>query len=105
METIVAVIGIFGLGVAVVLYDSFSWGFVLAKCWVWFIMPVFVAAPALTIYQAAGLMLVASLFGSKRGSYNETIDGVVVEAKPNYGFIILVPWITLGIAACLHLFI
>lgn len=53
---------IVGLIVVLFLYDTLAWGLVLFKFWGWFVLPVFVALPALSFVQALGLMFVIGLF-------------------------------------------
>lgn len=48
-----------------IIYSSFSWGFVLFKFWYWFLLPVFTTLPSVDFYQAVGLMFFISLLKTK----------------------------------------
>lgn len=72
-----------------IVYNSFSWGFVLFKFWGWFIVPVFTTLPLITFWQAVGLMFVVALFHGKHltpKEYDKTNAAVTV---------LLGPWLTL----------
>jgi len=78
----------------VFIYETLTWGLVLFKFWGWFVLPVFVALPALTFVQALGLMFVIGLF-----KLNYTGEGIKDEFKKNEWnsviTLIVFPWITL----------
>ena len=78
----------------VFVYDTLAWGLILYKFWGWFVLPVFVTAPALTFIQALGLMFVVGLFKS-----HFTGENLKDEYKKNtWGSsvtILLYPWVAL----------
>lgn len=82
---ILAIALIFGL----VIYSSISWGFVLMKFWVWFVLPVFPLLPVLTFWQAVGLMFIFGLFGKSQISPKEKDNTSV------WTTLLLGPWLTL----------
>lgn len=55
--------------VVLFLYDTLAWGLVLFKFWGWFVLPVFVALPALSFVEALGLMFVIGLFKSSNTQF------------------------------------
>jgi hypothetical protein len=76
---------------AVFIYDTVMWGWVLLQFWGWFVLPVFPELPALDFGQAVGLMLVIGLFKSVSGQVIKS------EYKESWGswLILALPWITL----------
>lgn len=82
---------IVGLIVVLFLYDALAWGLVLFKFWGWFVLPVFVALPALTFVEALGLMFVIGLFK------NHSSQIIKKQYRMEYtGWIMWVmPWATL----------
>ena len=60
--TVLTIIGIVFLIFGLMVYDAFSWGFVCFKFWYWFILPIFVTLPVLSLYSCIGLMFFISLF-------------------------------------------
>jgi len=75
------------------LYNAFAWGLVLFKFWAWFMLPVFVALPALTFVQALGLMFVIGLFK------NHNVQTIKKEYLDNTlsNVYLFMPWVTLGL--------
>jgi hypothetical protein len=67
------------LGVAfaalMVLFFAFFDGFAVVLLWGWFVTPVFRAAPALGIWQAAGLSLLAGFVTAQYNPQPEGPDG------------------------------
>ncbi len=88
-----AIIIVVAIILGMFLYDTLSWGLVLFKFWGWFVLPVFVALPALTFVQAIGLMFVIGLFKKQNSQIikNEYKDEMF---KNIY---LYMPWITLGL--------
>lgn len=82
---IIAIVLIFGLAI----YSSVSWGFVLMKFWVWFVLPVFPLLPVLPFWQAVGLMFVFGLFGKNVSHPKET------DTTAQWTALLLEPWLTL----------
>ena len=75
------------------LYDTLSWGLVLFKFWGWFVLPVFVAMPALTFVQAIGLMFVIGLFKN----HKTQILKEQYKDKRFSNLYLYMPWITLAL--------
>lgn len=92
------------LVMGVVLYFSFSWGFVLYKFWYWFLMDVFPDLPEITIMQAVGLKLFAGILVTLRNPelkeelYNEDKISRTVSLA-------VLPWISLIFGYFIYLFI
>lgn len=110
MEVLLAIVGGFALFALLLVYNSFSWGFVLMKVWNWFVPAIFVGLPVLGFYQAVALMLVAGVFKHRTSGYQKlTIDGkeIPIESntKKNIALIIVAPWISLIIIWFIKLFI
>lgn len=62
---LIAFIIVLLLFAGILIYSSFSWGFVLFKFWHWFMMPVFFTLPSISLYQAVGILLFISIFKNK----------------------------------------
>lgn len=95
METIVAIIIAILVIFGMLIYSSFSWGFVCMKFWMWFILPLFPMLPVLSFIQCVGLMFFIGLFNIKHSSNFEKSN------EQNYSAIgtsIILPWITLFFA-------
>lgn len=89
MEVIIAIILVVLAVGALLVYHSFSWGFVLFKFWGWFVVPVFSTLPVLTFWQAVGLMFIIALFHGqhvKPKEYDEFDAATTV---------LIGPWLTL----------
>jgi len=80
----------------------FTNGFALMKLWSWFVVTVFETAPTLTLWQALGLALVASMFtgknasstGNKQINFEIFIEGLAnVVLRP--GVALLFGWVYL----------
>lgn len=96
--------GGFVLALIVSIYNIFVWGFVLYKCYYWFLTPVF-TLPDITYFQAVGLRLFASIFHSLR--YTTYIDEKGNRMKPetNYLLAVIAPWLVLGVIMFVRLFL
>jgi hypothetical protein len=78
-----------------------SYGFVLARIWMWFIVPAFNVAPisqvtALGISMFLGL----AIYSTDWASYNDETNSVYYKEFVMF----LVPWTTLGTAWFIRLF-
>lgn len=80
----------------VLIYSSFSWGFVLFKFWHWFIMPVFFTLPSIDFYQAVGILLFISILRTKV-SETPIKDEFIDNKKKTNSIVIKViaPWMVL----------
>lgn len=93
MEAIGAFIFVVLVFFWMIIYSSFSWGFVCFKFWMWFILPIFPMLPTLTFLQCVGLMIFISLF-------NRNIpDDTIKENKwERVVAIMILPWVVLSMA-------
>ena len=89
---IVAAIFVVVIVGAAFVYDTLSWGLVLFKFWGWFVLPVFIALPALTFIQALGLMFVIGLFKSIP---TQSIKKEYREQHTSTLVLLLAPWVSL----------
>lgn len=79
--------------IGVILYKSFSWGFVGFKIYNWFIIPIFTGAPVLSWVYIAGIMFFVNCFTS-----SNTISYIKEEYRDNTSGIsasIFAPWLML----------
>jgi membrane protein CcdC involved in cytochrome C biogenesis len=60
-------------------------GFVLSKLWLWFVVPFF-GVRSMSILEALGIMLVASLFNSSNSIHILTIKGALVDEDDDKAF-------------------
>ncbi len=104
MEIILAILGATALILLAIIYDAFSYGYLLFKFWYWFVLPVFPQFMHITFYHAVGLFLVILLFKSKDTS-DKTINGVEIKSKINWVGMLAAPWIILGIGWFVKLFL
>lgn len=92
------------LVMGVILYFSFSMGFVFYKYWYWFVLDVFPNLPEITFYQAVGLKLFTGILISIRyNALKEELykDGAVERTSQLF----LMPWISVLIGYFIYLFI
>lgn len=90
--------------ILIIVYGSFSWGFVLYKSWYWFILPVFPALPHITFLQAVGLNLFTIFFKSIDTNVKK-VGKIEIKSEPNWAGSIIAPWIGLVFIWLVHLFI
>lgn len=104
MESLLLVFGAIALLALAVIYESFSYGFLLYKFWYWFVLPPFHELPHLTFFHCVGLFFVIGLFKSRDTSDKE-INGSKIKVKPDYVGMIIAPWIILLVGWFVKLFI
>jgi hypothetical protein len=92
METILAFLGILFLIPFIVLYSTFSWGYVAVIFWSWFIIPLFPNLPLFTWFQFAGIMFMIGCF--IRPSY-KTVKKEYKDEVTEWVSTIISPWLTL----------
>lgn len=95
---IVAILFIIIMGLAIV-YGALTWGLVVSKFWVWFLLPVFPDLPAITFVQAIGLSLFIGLFHTVntqvvQKEYKDETQGTIL--------VVIAPWVTLGFGWIVH---
>lgn len=98
---ILAFIGIICLIPLLILYGSMSWGFVMTKLWMWFLLPVFPQMPHITFWQAVGLYIFLTLF-KNHGS--TAIKDEYKDKTTDWTTTLIGPWITLGCAWFIYQF-
>lgn len=92
MEILISVFGVIALLTVIVMYNTFSWGFVCFKFWNWFVLPVFTTLPVITFWQAIGIMFFITLFK------NQSTTVVKKEYKDQNSEIVMyliAPWLLL----------
>ncbi len=62
MEAILTLVGLICIIPLLIIYSSFSWGYVATVFWTWFILPIFPQSPIFTWAQLAGIMFVVNCF-------------------------------------------
>lgn len=91
---------------AIVVYGSFSWGFVLFKFWYWFLLPVFVGLPQIDYLSAVGIMLFIGLFKHHATKVSIKDEFLKEEEKLNIRIVnFLSPWIVLAVGFFINLII
>ncbi len=82
-------------------YSVFAYGYVAVKLWAWFIIPFF-GVKALTLLQAAGIMLLVRHFTyvPKTDKTETDDDSIVVWSKAIIAFAL--PWLTLLLGYIIH---
>ena len=104
MEALIALLGVASLVIGLIVYGSFSWGYVLYKSWYWFLIPVFPQIPHITFYQAVGLMLFIGLF--KNHNDDRLKDEYKDRTKWSRTAISMCgPWLVLMCSWCIYLII
>ncbi len=101
MEFLLIFLGFIFFVPSVVLYGSFSWGYVATIISTWFIIPLYPQFPQFTWLQYAGIMFFINCFvrfspERIKKEYKDELNGWVT--------LILGPWLTLLGAWILHLF-
>jgi len=93
--TFIILIGFFAF---VIVYGTFTWGWVLFKFWYWFVLPIFTNLPHITYMQAVGLSLFISLFHRATGSEKDKEKGSLIV-------FLIAPFLTVLIGYCFYLYI
>ena len=90
-------IGVVVLGALVLLIGAIVYGFVVAKLWIWFVVPVFDIRP-ISIPEAIGLSLLIGKLAGKKDSDIDDYDGSTGEKLVYYFLLIVVSGLfTLGL--------
>ncbi len=93
MEALLALIGILALIPLALFYSSFSWGFVISKFYLWFIVSAFPQIPHFTILQFIGFTFFLIAIMPKRHSI--PIKKEFKNENEHWILLIFSPWITL----------
>jgi thiol:disulfide interchange protein len=94
METLIALIGIAVVFCGLLLYETFSYGFLFLKVYTWFLLPIFPMMPVIGFWEAVGLAFFTCVFRRPRTHKNK-------DEEFEWGAF-LSPWITLLFAWVLH---
>jgi len=99
MEIIIAAILFIIIMGAAIIYGALSWGLVVSKFWVWFLLPVFPALPAISFAQAIGLSFFIGLFHTVntqviQKEYKDETQGAILA--------VIAFWITLLVGWIVH---
>lgn len=90
MEAFLTALLIVGI---VVVYGSFSWGFVASKFYGWFVLPAFPTLPHFTVTEFVGFMLFIGVMTHK--GTGQLIDKKYRDEVGEWAMVILAPWLTL----------
>ena len=92
------------LAMGIILYFSFSLGFVLYKYWYWFVIDVFPNLPRITFYQAVGLKMFTGIliFNYKTPLKDELYKEDLSERLLGMFFY---PWIAIVAGYFIYLFL
>ena len=96
MEIIGIIIGVLFLAFIVfvaLFYNVLSWGFVVSKFYLWFIISMYPTAPHFTIIQFIGVMFFLSSIMPKH--HTKPIKKEYLDEKNEWIGLVLAPWITL----------
>ena len=91
METLLIILGSIFLVCGVLIYNIFSWGFVVYKFWSWFLMPIFPELIEITYLQAIGVIFVISLFKAN----GQFMKKEYIDETSAYTSLFLSPWLLL----------
>jgi hypothetical protein len=97
MEALFMLVGAMGLMFIALIYGAFAYGFVVYKMYYWFLLPVFINLPHISVYEGIGIGLFIGLFRSN-SSHDYEYKGETLKEKTKWSTIILLPWFTLGAA-------
>ena len=76
----------------VLVYSSFSWGYVASMFYSWFILPNFPTLPHFTVTQFVGIMFFTSVVFRHTPSH---IKDEYQDKSSSWTYLILSPWLTL----------
>ena len=102
MELIIGFLFITAVIAGIILYNSFSWGFVASKFYLWFVLSIFPTAPHFTVTQFIGIAFFIMAIMPKN-----SIDNLKEEykSKENMWFTLFFsPWISLIMGYFISLF-
>lgn len=110
-DKLINILTMFGLGgllavfvvVSLTIYSIFATGFVGAKLWLWFLVPL--GLPKISILHTAGIAMIARLFtyeGPFGYTYNDKEHSTAEKVRRFIGLLLL-PWITLLIGYLIHI--
>lgn len=100
MSALIAIVGMVGAAVGIILYMGLSWAFVLWKFYYWFVLPVFATLPEITFIHALGLMLFIELFHNHNP--NLIKEEYLKGSKERVMAALLPPWGTFVVGWMIH---
>jgi hypothetical protein len=94
------IIGVFALVAGLWLYGVFAYGFVLAKLWAWFVIPIGTSALGVTInqigiLQAAAICMIVRFVWPTNLKIDSTDERPVSDKVAEVFAAIIVPWMAL----------
>lgn len=104
MKELTSLLGGIALLAIFTLYAAFVGGLILYKFYWWFLVPVFVNIPTITITQAMGMTFILTLFRSVTEE-DIIIEGKKIKKKVNWPRVIVTPWILLLMGWFIHIVI
>lgn len=101
MKNLIVLLGVMAIVPLVILYSSFSWGWVASVMMKWYIIPVFPDFPILSWMQLAGIMFFVQCFTySPKTQVKDEYENKTAHTTS----VLLAPWLTLLCAWVFHLF-
>ena len=101
MEILLVLIGVIGLGLGILCYNAFVWGFIAHTLYGWFILSAFVDAPHFSILQFVGFAL---FLGALKPSLGVSIKSEYEDNSKMWSKLLITPWLVLLFAWFIHLF-
>lgn len=83
------------LGMLLILYFGFSWGFIVYKYWHWFLLEVFPELPKITFLAAVGLKMFMGILGNTLSTRSLKEDFYIKSSIEYAGEMVLKPWLVL----------
>lgn len=96
----IELIGGLGLFVIIIVYNSFSWGFVTYKFYNWFVLPAIAGLPHFSILEFVGFMLFLGAFIGRKST--TMVKDEYREKGTEWLILVIGPWISLGCGALLR---
>ena len=101
MEILLVLIGVIGLGLGILCYNAFVWGFIAHTLYGWFILSAFADAPHFSILQFVGFAL---FLGALKPSLGVSIKSEYEDNSKMWSKLLISPWLVLLFAWFIHLF-
>lgn len=93
--TLLAIFGAFSLIVGIFFYGIWAAAFVGLKLWTWFIVPVFVGMPTLTLTQTFGISLLIGYWTKSHSNYNGKDERTDRQKSQAIIGVLFYPWLVL----------
>ncbi len=72
MASLITLVGIIVVVIGLILYNSFAWGFVVSKFYVWFVLSMFPDLPVINYLQFVGIMIFLGAILPKHSDMNKS---------------------------------